>query len=244
MEKRAREITALVVGMGEVGRALAEILQTQYTVLTKDVEEMAYTPVDVMHICFPYAIRFLGEVSSLIAKFSPRITIIHSTVPLGTTDHLLSSSYPVVFSPVRGRHPDMARDLLRYEKVIASEDREALRIARLHLQRAGFRVKEFSNAKSAEAAKLLCTTYYGWNIVFAKSALQWCRLHNVNFDEAYKDFTRSYNEHVDPAFRKPIIDPIAGKIGGHCVIPNAELMQWDIADFILMKNRTYGTDTV
>ena len=107
-------------------------------------------------------------------------------------------------------------------------------------EKAKIPTKIYPDSRTAEAAKLMCTTYYGWNIIFAKELEKFCKANELDFQYVYTDFTRSYNQHVSPQWRKPIMDPKPGKIGGHCVIPNAEILKgWDVADFITSKNETY-----
>ena len=49
------EGTILVVGQGETGRPIAEVLSRAYRVSTKDIEPLELNdPVDVMHVCYPF----------------------------------------------------------------------------------------------------------------------------------------------------------------------------------------------
>jgi len=62
----------LVVGMGEVGSALAAVIERRTKVLRLDIEPRDYAaPVDVMHICIPFQSRdqFENAVNEYIERF-------------------------------------------------------------------------------------------------------------------------------------------------------------------------------
>ncbi len=90
----------LVVGLGEVGRALFDLLEEswQFTVYGFDTDNAKMreagqgqdelpSEVDVMHICFPCNEQneFVSVVEGYARKFSPRLLIINSTVIPGTS---------------------------------------------------------------------------------------------------------------------------------------------------------------
>src|SRR5438105_15147148 len=101
----------LVVGLGEVGGALAQVLERRYQVLRHDIEPIDFKdPIAVMHLCVPFTEQESFERIGLsyIRKFKPALTIINSTVTPGTTRSLArASGRPVAFSPVRGKHVKM-----------------------------------------------------------------------------------------------------------------------------------------
>src|SRR5262249_41175155 len=77
-----------VVGLGEIGRPLLELLSTRYVTLGVDVPPPSSLPegIDVLHICYPFEIKdFVGETARYIDLFKPSLTIINSTVGVGTT---------------------------------------------------------------------------------------------------------------------------------------------------------------
>ena len=86
-------------------------------------------------------------------------------------------------------------------------------------------------------------SHNGWNIVFEKAVKAYCDEHGLNFDLVYTAANRSYNEgYLDLGMwhvQRPVLKDFPGKIGGHCVIPNAKLLGGDIAEFILGKDDTY-----
>lgn len=89
--------------------------------------------------------------------------------------------------------------------------------------------------------KLYCTTLYGLNIIAEKEMWDFCKKHKLDFDIVYTDCNITYNEGYKKLglskFSKYVLEHKDGKIGGHCVIPNCELLNTDIAKFIVKQNK-------
>ncbi len=211
----------LIVGLGEVGSALAEVIERSRPVLRHDLEPRSFDqPIDVMHICIPYHERreFEDAVCGYIARLRPRLTIINSTVLPGTTSAIARrAGGAVAYSPVRGKHVRMAEDLLRYVKYVASPDADAAARARRHFERAGMKTGAMSRPETLELAKLAETTYFGVLIAFAQELNRFVERAGADYDEAIGFF-----EEVD-FLPRPRYFP--GFIGGHCVIPNIQLLR-------------------
>jgi len=115
----------IVVGLGEVGGPLCEILGQTYDCVGVDIDPIRITqPCSVLHICIPYQIPdFVRVASEYIAKYKPQFTVINSTVAPGTTRAVAASSRSrVVYSPVRGKHARMQSEMLRYRKFVGADD--------------------------------------------------------------------------------------------------------------------------
>jgi hypothetical protein len=231
-------MTQLVIGSkGQVGSALIEVLSEKYEVDGIDyLSDRLPGKYDVIHICIPYSERFdeAVEVYSDLYLNSGGLIIIHSTVPLGT-----SAKFNAVHSPIRGVHPHLADGIRHFDKYFggARSDEAAGIFSWL-----GPSVIS-EKSEDTEAMKLWDTTYYGWNIVFEKAVKAYCDEHKLNFKLVYTAANLSYNdgyaelgmEHV----RRPVLKDYPGKIGGHCIIPNAKLLGGEIAEFILKKDEEY-----
>jgi len=117
-----QENNVVVVGLGEVGRPLLECLSEHYNVIGIDVAPPAgpVGKVDVLHVCYPFAIKdFVGETARYIELFRPPLTIINSTVGVGTTRTIAErTGVAVVHSPVRGKHVRMKQELRTYTKFV------------------------------------------------------------------------------------------------------------------------------
>lgn len=211
----------LIVGLGEVGSALAEVIERRRPVLRHDIEPRSFEqPIEVMHICVPYreAQEFESAVCGYINRFRPQLTIINSTVLPGTTNAIAERTHStLVYSPVRGKHVRMTQDLLRYVKFVASPDRGAAERAQRHFEQAGMKTAVMARPETLELAKLSETTYFGIQIAFAQELNRFAGRTGADYDEVLGFF-----EEVD-FLPHPRYFP--GFIGGHCVIPNIQLLR-------------------
>ena len=210
----------LVVGLGEVGAALAAILDRNETVLRHDLDRVKIEePIGTMHLCIPFQTPGQFETVALgyINRFQPALTIINSTVLPGTTRSLAEKSYrAVAYSPVRGKHVRMQEDLMRYFKYVAAPDRTVAADAEAHFQAAGMKTRRMAEVESLELAKLAETTYFGVCIAFAQEMNRYAERVGGDYTEAVDFF-----DEVDFLPRKRYFP---GFIGGHCVIPNIKLL--------------------
>lgn len=228
----------LVIGSeGQVGSALVEVLSDKYAVDGIDyLSDRLPGKYDVIHICFPYNQKFEEAVEVYLDLYlAPGgLVIIHSTVPVGT-----SAKYNAVHSPIRGVHPHLAEGIRTFEKYFGGP--QAVKAAGIFQGLSSTVVTD--KAETTEAMKLWDTTYYGWNIVFEKAVKAYCDEHGLDYDIVYTQANRGYNSgYVDLGMgnvQRPVLKHFPGKIGGHCVVPNAKLLGGDIADFILKKNDEY-----
>jgi UDP-N-acetyl-D-mannosaminuronate dehydrogenase len=88
-------------------------------------------------------------------------------------------------------------------------------------------VRELPSASFTEALKLLSTTEYGVNIEFARYKKQVADSLGMDY-VAMKQWNLDYNNlyqrlgHLE--YQKYILDPPEGPKGGHCVTPNAKIL--------------------
>jgi UDP-glucose 6-dehydrogenase len=210
----------LVVGVGEVGGALATVLESKHKVARLDLKPVAIeAAVEVMHICFPFSSRtqFENAARGYIHHFAPRLTIINSTVLPGTTRNLAESTGAcVVYSPVRGKHARMTAEMLQYTKFVSALDNASIEMARAHFAAAGMKTRAIAIPESLELAKLAETSYFGVLIAFAQELNRYASVVGADYDQI-----SSFFEEVD--FLPPV-NYYPGFIGGHCVIPNINLL--------------------
>ena len=212
----------LVVGVGEVGGALAEVLErTQPDLLRHDLAPREFSDaIGVMHICIPYQSGQQFETAALeyIKRFQPRLTVINSTVIPGTTRRIANrSGARLAYSPVRGKHARMAEDLLRYCKFVAADDDAIAAEAEDHFRTARMKTRRVARPETLEVAKLAETTYFGIQIAFAQELNRFAQQVEADYAEAIDFF-----EEVDFL---PRTRYYPGFIGGHCVIPNIHLLR-------------------
>jgi len=105
--------TVIIVGLGEVGKPLLEIIKKRHEVFGVDIDLAApLKRCDVMHVCFPFRDgKFVSQVVGYIGRYQPDLTIINSTVAPGTSRRIAGESGAfVVNSPVRGKHARSIRN--------------------------------------------------------------------------------------------------------------------------------------
>lgn len=209
----------VVVGLGEIGKPLLDLIAQHYDAVGVDIAPVEEVhKADVMHVCYPYQIKdFVGETVRYIERYQPEITIINSTVGVGTTREIADrASAAVVNSPVRGKHARMLDDLHFYTKFVgAAEPASAERAAR-HFESLGLKTKCLSSPEATELAKLSETTYFGLMIAWAQEMERYCD----QFGEDYGEVVSFYDE---IKFFPPV-KYFPGPIGGHCVMQNIEIL--------------------
>jgi UDP-N-acetyl-D-mannosaminuronate dehydrogenase len=210
----------VVAGLGEVGRPLLYILSRRFDCAGIDVEPVLIkAPCSVLHICYPSQIGdFVAVTADYIQRLRPALTIIHSTVPPGTTRKIQAEigDSNLAYSPVRGKHARMEEDMLRYRKFVAAPRQAALEAALEHLSQAGFRTTTLPSPELAELAKVLETTYLGVLIAWTQEMERLAARYGGTFSDVNR-----FIEDVD--YLPSHIFP--GVIGGHCVLPNIKLLQ-------------------
>jgi len=210
----------LVVGLGEVGRPLLQVLQRVHRVEGVDLPAHDITAsVEFLHVCYPAEINnFASITAGYVKRYRPEIVIIHSTVPVGTTREIGELvAVPVVHSPVRGKHTRMVEELTHYAKFIGAEQPAAAERAKAHFEAAGMKTRVLASPEATELAKLTETTYFGLLIAFAQDVDRMGRTVGVSYD----DVASFYGEIA----YLPRAGFFPGIIGGHCVIPNIALLK-------------------
>jgi len=230
-------MNSLIIGKGEVGQALFNILQKTYHTTLRGKKEVEIGDVEFLHICYSFQENFIEITQKYIQQYNPKFTIIHSSVPVGTTKQLEGN---VWHSPVRGIHPNLEKGLTTFTKYIGGQYNYF--IDKYFLD-AGIQTSFLSSSETTEALKLWDTTQYGLMIMIQKEIYQWCKENNLNFDEVYTYPNKTYNKgytQLDMEYvNRPILKQIDGKIGGHCVISNAKLLDSELAKLLLKQNETY-----
>lgn len=236
----------LIVGLGEVGGALYRVFSSsgRFEVYGYDVDpartlsrlEEVPKEVHFLHIAIRFSNEFFDAVKYYVERFSPRYVVLHSTVPPGTTRRLHSLlSAPTFYSPVRGKHPNMVWHLYFWPKWVAGLPEEEVGAVVEHLRAAGFRVKVCKwGVEALELAKLWETVYRAIMIASWQELHRMARKLGVNI-EAVAEFVGEVHEVLRD---RPIYWP--GHIGGHCLIPNTELLHSvypsKLLEFVLESN--------
>ncbi len=227
----------LILGLGEVGRSLYELFKEngKFDVYGFDVDKKRMqeitgnaecpSTIDVMHVCYRFTEpdKFIKTTSDYIKTFKPKLTIIESTVAPETTQKIAKlSKTPMVHSPIRGMHESkdtMKRDVLFWVKYVGGTSKEAALEAQRHFEKLGLKVKVLKGPAETELAKLFETTYRAWMVACFQEMHRISRHFGADFDEVLDMMEDIHRRR----FNKPLHFP--GVIGGHCLIPNAKLLQ-------------------
>ena len=206
----------LIIGEGEVGKALRNVLH--YPLSSQP---------EIIHICFPYSKTFESDTLQYIKKTNAKLVIIHSTVQIGTTSNILEKvNIPVVHSPVQGQHPDLTKSILYFVKFVGTTDIKAF--SQTIKELSNLRCVQLSSPETSELGKMFSTSYYGLCIAWHREMKTICDELDIDFEEAVTDFNAAYNEGYHK-FKsnviRPILTPPEGSIGGHCVTQNARLLE-------------------
>ena len=240
-------MTDIILGMGEVGETLFDLLvDRKFDCIGIDLDDSKcknYTENEIienpqyLHVCLPGELeKYTDIVIEWINKIKNiQVVVIHSTVKPGTTKSVQErSSIPILFSPVRGVHRRFLDDIKKYTKFISFNGTEINSKIKKDLENRFEKVDWMSTTKTAELAKILVdTTYYGWLINYAQITKMICEKENVDFDEMWK-FADEIHENLG---NRPKMFP--GIIGGHCVIPNLNLVEYENLDMIKTVNEMY-----
>ena len=210
-----------------MGKPLLKILQRAYECVGVDVAPVEITrDCSVLHVCYPFQLQdFVGTTVSYIEKYKPTLTIIDSTLGVGTTRKVQERvSTPVVYSPVRGKHAKMEQDMLHYQKFVAGFDEPSARSAAEHFAGAGFRVAQFRTPEVGELSKLVETTWLGVLIGWAQEVERMAASCDASYEEvnAFIKEISFLPSHVFP-----------GPIGGHCVMSNIAILRKEVSSKFL-----------
>jgi len=211
----------VIAGLGEVGKPLYQLVSQHWETVGVDVG----TPLDgvkeveILHICFPFQVTdFPGEVARYVELFKPELVVINSTVAVGTTRSVAErTGVPTVNSPIRGKHAHMFDELQKYTKFVGASNPAAGQQAVNHFQSAGLKTKLLSSPEASELAKLTETTYFGLMIAWAQELERYCDRSGADYDELI-----SFYEEIKFF---PSVKYFPGTIGGHCVMPNIEILR-------------------
>ena len=241
----------IVAGLGEIGLPILKLICKKENAIGYDLDkklmnEKNFTKFEniqtrFLHIAIPVNKNFNSNVINLNKKFQPECIVIHSTISPGTTEQLQKKlKIPLIFSATRGVHKRMIRDLQRYTKFFAipknaPKKNWAVSEYRKTMKKCGIKTQQMSKPDTLELAKILCdTSYLGWLINYAQLTNTIALEHNVDYDEMWQ-----FSDEIHKILgNRPKMFP--GFIGGHCVIPNLELIQNQTLDLIKSINQKYS----
>ena len=241
----------VVVGLGEIGNPIYDLISksticvgydiNKKLINTKKFEKYKNFSTLFLHVCIPFSNNFQSHVKNLHKQFNSEIIVIHSTIKPKTINILQQKfSIPIIYSATRGIHRRMSNDIKRYTKFFALESNAPrrkwaeLKFTEL-MRNCKIKTKKMSDPLTLELAKIVCdTSYYGWLINYAQLSNLIAIKNNVNYDEMW-----SFSDEIHKFLgNRPKFYP--GFIGGHCVIPNLDLIDDDSLYQIDTINKYYN----
>ena len=240
----------VVVGLGEIGSPLLKLFSKHEKIIgydtdtklmnTKKFNKFAELPTLFLHIAIPVTKKFDSNLIQIYKKFHPECIVIHSTIPPGTTEKIQKKlPCPLIYSATRGVHKRMLKDIKRYTKFFtisnhAPKKQWAIKTFSKKMKMYGVKTKQMSKPETLELAKILCdTSYLGWLINYSQITNVITKNHNVNYDEMW-----TFSDEIHKILgNRPKMYP--GYIGGHCVIPNLDLINNQTLNLIKKMNNSY-----
>jgi len=240
----------MVAGIGEIGKPILKLLSKDNIVVGFDLnpdlmderkfERYQNLKTSFLHIAIPVTGKFINNVLKLCKKFQPECIVIHSTIKPGTTEELQGKlTIPVIYSATRGVHKRMIYDLKRYTKFFvisasAPRGKWASTTYVKMMKQCGIKTKKMSKPETLELAKIICdTSYLGWLVNYAQLSNMIAIQHGVDYDEMWS-FSDEIQEFLG---NRPKMFP--GIIGGHCVIPNIDLIDNKSLNVVKKLNNLY-----
>lgn len=241
----------VVAGLGEIGNPILQLISKAGPVVGYDInpklvdlkkfKKYENLGTSFLHVCIPFNKHFISNIVSLYDKFKPQSVVIHSTISPGTTEKIQKIlPIPVIYSATRGVHKRMLHDLKRYVKFYAVDPKTpraewASREYSKLLKICGVKTKRMTNPRTLELAKIIVdTSYYGWLITYSQLSNMIAIKNKVDYDEMW-----SFADEIHKILgNRPKMFP--GFIGGHCVIPNLDLINDNTLDLIKEINSDYS----
>ena len=241
----------IVAGIGEIGKPILKLLSKNNIVVGFDLkpdliderkfERYKNLQTSFLHVTIPVSSKFESNLLQLYKKFKPECIVIHSTISPGTIEQIQKKlDVPLIYSATRGVHKRMLKDIKRYTKFFAisknaPKKQWAIKAYSTKMKNCGIKTKQMSKPETLELAKIICdTSYLGWLINYAQFSNIIAQRYNVNYDEMW-----SFSDEIHKFLgNRPKMYP--GFIGGHCVIPNIDLMHNQTLDLIKKMNNNYA----
>jgi hypothetical protein len=252
-----KESKILIVGCGEIGGSWFNLFLEQGFINIQRLDpEKGLIPnwnkFDIVMICFPFTDKFVNEIAEIESKFEFTYMLIESSISPFILNNLRLNydKHTYIHSPCRGTHPDLVKHLHQFVKFVAPvnslQELETRIFASHFYPLLNIRYDLFHCSDETAMAKIVNTTWYAMEIAFSIQMKQFCDIYGLDFNEVYvksmatDKIGRIYNlteggrymckeeDRID----RPVMRP--GIIGGHCCMPNIELLK-DVSNFTDFK---------
>jgi hypothetical protein len=230
--------SAIIIGMGEVGKAHFEVLRGHgYDLFYKDIGPEIYDAagwkvelprVDLMMIATQCDPSNLGPFKKMVMeyfdRFEPTYVDILTTTPVGVTEELSEMAGRDCFnkSTIRGMHPNLAQFLIDIPKHIGGPDADVLKE---FYSDCGITCHTHAKSRTTEFNHAMNNFIYGINILAADEVAKYARMFGVDYLE-FLEYRKTNNYGFIragyPSKVSPILTPLNGNgVLGHCVVYSA-----------------------
>jgi len=214
-----------LVGYGEIGQSVHEVYKNHEIAIVDGKDDtLEGKECELLLIAFPYDNNFITYSLLYIKKLRPKVVVIFSTVKTGVTRELQQiSGVECVHSPVVGIHPNLKEAMLLFPRYIGTRNS----IAEVFLEQTvngKITIRTFNDPETTENLKILSTTLYGLNIEYARFVKEILGDRYDDFKQWNLDYNKLYKDLGHPEYQKYILYPPEGEIKGHCVMPNAIIL--------------------
>jgi UDP-glucose 6-dehydrogenase len=231
----------LIIGFGQIGKAVKQSICPDAEIFDiNGINTFASIDPDVLHICFPYSDTFVEDVKKYIESYKPKHVVIYSTVPIGTCRQI---SPRVVHSPIEGVHPHLAESIKNSKRWVGFNSGNEGKFFVDYFTKCGLSTHLVASTETTELVKLRSTAKYGVNLVWAQYETELCKKFGVSYEQLMA-FDQDYNATYinNPDINRYILYPPNGEIGGHCIVPNAKLLNEQFPSELLDKIIEMGPD--
>lgn len=229
---------SLVIGTGQIGSALYENIKNVFDSYKRDIEDLPLEGVEVLHICFPDSDEFVSFVKKYQEEYKPDLTIVHSSIGVGKTREL---GEKVVYSPMRGRHPQLVSEMKMFTKFVGGYNAEDVQKACNYLEFCRFHTIKSYSPHTLELVKLLSNIHMGIECAWAQEVKRICKAFGADYDtylDWEKTYMKGYQLSGDTHLSRPILSPLP--IGGHCILECTDILSKSFKslafDFIKTSN--------
>jgi len=201
---------------GEVGKPLLELVSRHHKSVGLDVAPSGrgVDDVAIMHVCYPFEIKdFVGETARYVERFRPRLTIVNSTVGVGTNarDRRENRHRGGTQSGPR-KHARMPRRALHYDKFIGAMDATPVRMPQSILNRSASELECYP-PRGERARQTHRDDLFRPHDRLVAEVERYC-------DQLGQDYDENRGLLRGSQFF-PSVKYFPGIIGGHCVMPTS-----------------------
>jgi hypothetical protein len=228
-------MNCILCGHGEIGKAIESYYGQYHRIDVYDIKEV-FDPVrflgkyDILLVTIPYSEHFTETVKEFQTKFNVKDTVIFSTVAIGTTSQIPNA----VHSPIEGKHPLLSSSIRLWQVFIGGHNIKAEDF----FNQAYKQYFVLNKPEQTEFLKLQSTTNYGLMLEYARYCKSVCDKIGMSY-EYVKKFNQCYNDlYVNlfmPEYQRYILNAPDGILGGHCVLPNAKILNGQFENLLVSQ---------